>query len=124
MRLLLDTRAFLWWLTDDPRLSDRARDLISNPSSVVHVSAASLWEIAVKVDLGRLEVSEGILVDEIPSNGFIELAVTARHGWLAGHLPRHPDNPFGALMAAQAMIEDLIVINPGGELANYEVALL
>lgn len=124
MRLLLDTRAYLWWLTDDPRLSDRARKVVSDPSSVVHVSAASLWEIAVKVDLGRLQVFSGSLVEEVQAGGFVELPVTARHGWLAGHLPPHPEGPVGALLAAQAMIEELVIANPGGGLAVYDVTIL
>ena len=98
--------------------------MVANRSSVVHVSAASLWEIAVKVDLGRLEVSDGDLTDEIQANGFVELPLAARHGWVAGWLPRRLEDPFGALLVAQAMVEDLTMVNPGGELAVYDVPLL
>ena len=58
MKVLLDTHAFLWWLGDDPKLSAAAREAVRSPDALVHVSAASIWEIAIKVTLGRLDVQD------------------------------------------------------------------
>jgi PIN domain nuclease of toxin-antitoxin system len=124
MRLLLDTHAFLWWLTDDPRLSAATRDAIREPHAIVHVSAASIWEIAIKAKLGRLEVRDSDLVAEIEANGFAELAITARHAHSAGALPRHHDDPFDRMLIAQARIEDLIVITNDPKFRRYGVQLL
>lgn len=124
MRLLLDTRAYLWWLADDPKLSDRAREVVSSLSSVVHVSAASLWEIALKEALGRLEVDAGDLSEEIEANGFVELPVSARHGWLAGRLPKLHADPFVRLLVAQASAENLTLVSSDRKLEGYDIALL
>ena len=72
MRLLLDSHSFLWWLADDSRLKDTARREISNPESLVFVSAATIWEITIKAALGRLESGDTDLVEEIAENGFVE----------------------------------------------------
>ena len=100
MRLLLDTHAFLWWLSNDRKLSTAARDAIREPHAIVHVSAASIWEIAIKAKLGRLDVRDSDLVAEIEANGFAELAITARHAQSAGALPRHHDDPRDKVAAA------------------------
>jgi PIN domain nuclease of toxin-antitoxin system len=124
MRLLLDTHAFLWWLSDDRKLSTAARDAIREPHAIVHVSAASIWEIAIKAKLGRLGVRDSDLAAEIEANGFAELAITARHAQSAGALPRHHDDPFDRMLIAQAQMEDLIVITYDPKFRRYGVQLL
>ncbi len=83
MRLLADTHAYLWWLLDDPKLSAEARQAMADPSTAVFVSAASIWEISIKVSLGKLEFA-GDPVAEIRDNGFDELPMTAQHAQHAG----------------------------------------
>jgi PIN domain nuclease of toxin-antitoxin system len=124
MRLLLDTHAFLWWLDDNRTLSLAARDAIRSPDAIVHVSAASIWEIAIKVKLGRLEVQDADPAAEIEANGFVELSITARHAQGAGALPRHHDDPFDRMLVAQARTEDLVLVTHDRGLRRYGIQLL
>ncbi len=124
MRLLLDTHAFLWWLSDDPKLSETARDAIRDPNSIVHVSSASIWEIAIKAKLGRLDVKDSNLAGEIEANGFAELPIRARHAQSAGALPRHHDDPFDRMLVAQAQLEDLVVVTHDRRFRRYGTQLL
>ena len=110
MRLLLDTHALLWWLTDDPSLSPAARKAIAATSNVVLVSAASAWEIATKVRLGRLPGAEDLAADFrgfLSREGFTTLDITADHGIRAGLLPGPHKDPFDRMLIAQAQAENL-----------------
>ena len=126
MRLLLDTHAFLWWLSDHARLGAEARSRIANPTSIIHVSAASLWEIAIKASLGRLVVQGGLteLVEEIEQNRFVELPVTARHAVSVSALPVHHTDPFDRLLISQATLEDLVVVTRDRIFTDYGVNVL
>ena len=123
-RLLLDTHAFLWWLSDDPTLSNAARAAMTNPAILVHVSAATIWEIALKSQLGRLDTDNTDMALEITANGFIELPMTARHAHMAGWLPRHHDDPFDRMLIAQAIAEGLTLISSDSQFHLYDVGLL
>ena len=123
MRLLLDTHVFLWWLTDDPRLEAVRREAIADPDALVHVSAATIWEIAIKEAQGRIEVSAD-LADEIRGGGFTELPISAGHALAAGRLPRHHADPFDRMLVAQAREEALTLVSQDRALAAYEVDLL
>jgi PIN domain nuclease of toxin-antitoxin system len=124
VRLLLDTFVYLWWLADDASLSEEARRAIADVRSVVHVSAASLWEASIKEALGRLELGGSDLTGEIAANGFIELPVSAAHARAAGHLPLHHSDPFDRMLVAQARLEGLTLVTSGDRLALYDVPLL
>ena len=124
MRLLLDTHAFLWWLTDDPRLSEPAREAIGDGGSVVNVSAASIWEIAIKSALGRLEFGDADIVSEIGANGFSELPISAVHAAAAGVLPRIHDDPFDRMLVAQSRLEGLVCVTRDPVFDEYRVAVL
>ena len=117
MRLLLDTHVFLWWLTDDPRLHTDRRRAIADPDALVHVSAATIWEIAIKEAQGRIDVGEDF-VEEIERGGFVELPIAA------GRLPPHHADPFDRLLVAQARQERLTLVSQDRALAAYEVDLL
>jgi len=123
VRLLLDSHVFLWWLGDDSRLSARARTAIADPRSIVHVSAATIWELAIKAALGRIDSGGADLGQEIAANGFVELPISARHATEAGALPRHHDDPFDRMLIAQARIEELVLITRDRAFAAYEVAI-
>jgi PIN domain nuclease of toxin-antitoxin system len=121
--LLLDTHAFLWWLADDRRLSKGARDQIA-AGTAVYVSAATIWEIAIKVAAGRLKVGTADLVAEIVANGFRELPIRATHASEAGRLPRHHDDPFDRMLIAQAAAEGLKIVTHDPLFAAYGVAVV
>jgi PIN domain nuclease of toxin-antitoxin system len=123
VRLLLDTHAFLWWLQDDSRLSATARRVISDPASTVFVSAASVWEAAIKASLGKLKI-EADLPEEISANGFVELPIAAHHAWRARKLPRHHDDPFDRMLVAQAGMEELTVVTHDPAFRGYAIPLL
>jgi PIN domain nuclease of toxin-antitoxin system len=115
---------YLWWLADDASLSEETRLAITDTRSVVHVSAASLWEVSIKEALGRLELGGADLAEEIGANGFIELPVSARHARAAAHLPPHHHNPFDRMLVAQARLEGLTLVTSSARLEPYEVPLL
>jgi PIN domain nuclease of toxin-antitoxin system len=124
VRLLLDTRVYLWWLADDASLSEEARRAIADSRSVVHVSAASLWEASIKEALGRLELEGSDLAEEIAANGFVELPVRAAHAHAAAHLPPHHEDPFDRMLVAQARLEGLTLVTASDLLAPYDVPRL
>ena len=123
MRILLDTHVYLWWLRDDRKLTRKLAEAIADPAHTVLVSAASVWEAAIKIALGRLDV-DGDLVAEIEANGFVELPVTARHAQLAGALPRHHEDPFDRLLVAQAALEGVRLAAVDPAFRHYDVALV
>lgn len=109
MRLLLDTRVALWALTDDPRLSERARALIADPANDVLVSSASVWEIAIKHALGRgdMPISGDQALDWFRRAGYQLLPIAPEHAAAVEHLPDHHRDPFDRMLVAQAMAEPL-----------------
>ncbi len=124
MRVLLDTHVFLWWLADDPGLRPAAREAIADPDTIVHVSAVTVWEIAIKAALGRLDAVGADLAGEIAANGFVELPITARHAARAGGLPRHHDDPFDRMLCAQAGLEGLTLVTRDRVFEAYGTAIL
>lgn len=124
MRLLLDTHIYLWWLLDSPRIPERAAEVIARPSTIVCVSAASIWEASIKSSLGRLDLDGIDLIAEVAANGFFELAVSGAHGWSAGRLPLLHRDPFDRVLVAQAQHEQLILVTDDEVLAGYDVATL
>jgi PIN domain nuclease of toxin-antitoxin system len=124
VKLLLDSHAFLWWLAEDPKLSAKARKAVADPSSVVYISAATVWELAIKAFLGRLDLNGADLVEEIGENDFIELPMTTRHSVVAATLPRHHDDPFDRMLIAQARIEGLTVVTRDPAFREYGIEIL
>lgn len=124
MRLLLDTHVWLWWLGDDRRLGRRARQALGNPRSEVYVSAASAWEIAIKMSLGKLRVQKADLEAEIAANGFLELPIKTRHALAAGRLAPVHEDPFDRMLVAQARVEDLAVVSADPVFEGYGVSVL
>lgn len=124
MKLLLDSHAFLWWLDDDPRLTAEARRAVADPSAIIHVSAATIWELSIKASLGKLDLGGIDLVEEIEGNDFVELPMTARHALTAGILPRHHEDPFDRMLIAQAKAEGLTIVTRDPAFGAYGVAIL
>ncbi len=114
MRVLLDTHALLWWLADDDRLTKSARDVIGDQSNEVLVSAATAWEIATKVRIGKLPQHAGIASDlpmHLAAQGFGALAITIEHGQRAGLLPGPHRDPFDRMLIAQAHGEGIPLVS-------------
>jgi PIN domain nuclease of toxin-antitoxin system len=114
MRVLLDTHAFIWAALGNDRLSERARKTVEAVATEVFVSAASAWEIAVKVRLGKLpgaEVLAADLPDWLTNLGFQGLPVTVEHGQRAGFLPGDHKDPFDRMLIAQAQAENLVIVS-------------
>ncbi len=119
--LLVDTMAVLWWLGDDRRLSDDARSRLADPGNALYVSAASIWEAAMKQSLGKLEVDEELLA-VLEEEGFAVLAVSAPHAWKVRELPLHHRDPFDRLIVAQALCEELELVSADAALDAYGVS--
>ena len=127
MRLLVDTHALIWWMTADSRLSDSARKLIAHKSHTVLVSAASAWEIATKVRLGKLSIAAGFADDfegDLAREGFETLAVSVEHGLRAGLLPGPHRDPFDRMLIAQAQAGHLAIVSNDRVFDRYGVRRL
>ena len=127
MRLLLDTHAFLWWLTDSPRLSEPARQAIAADTNEVLVSAASAWEITTKHRLGRLPNAEAVASDvagTIARQDFDELPITVDHAARAGALPGPHRDPFDRMLIAQALSGNLDLVSNESLFDRYGVRRL
>lgn len=122
MKLLLDTHILLWWLADDP-LPRPASDAIADGETVVAVSAASAWEIAIKKAAGRLEAPDDLLA-AIDVNNFDAVPITAAHALAAGALPPHHTDPFDRMLIAQARAEGFAVVTVDRRFSDYDVELL
>jgi PIN domain nuclease of toxin-antitoxin system len=123
VRLLLDTHALLWWLSDDPRLEQQARTLIADPHNTVLVSAVTLWEIVVKVRIGKLDAEIDAIVKTIEQQGFALLPITPSHLATLVGLPRHADHrdPFDHLLIAQAIGEGATFLSEDRNAPRYPV---
>lgn len=124
MRCLLDTHTLLWWLFDDPRLSQTVRGILTDPSNAAFVSSASAWEIATKHRLGKLDSAAPLVQDMagwIVRAGFVELPVTIAHAQRAGNWPQQHRDPFDRMLAAQSVIEELPVLSRDRALAQFGV---
>jgi PIN domain nuclease of toxin-antitoxin system len=119
-RLLVDTHVVLWWLADDPALSPTARDAIADPTNEPLVSAASVWEIAIKRSLGKLTTRDD-LPDRIAAEGFAWLPISAQHAWRVRELPLHHRDPFDRILVAQALTERLPVVTDDAHFGEYGV---
>ncbi|MBV9786275.1 MAG: type II toxin-antitoxin system VapC family toxin [Acidisphaera sp.] len=121
MRLLLDTHTLLWWLSDDPQLGPCARDLIADPANEILVSVVSLWEIQVKMRVGRLTADMQDILDAIEGQGFELLSITPAHLLRLGALPAHHKDPFNHLLIAQAIVEAANFVSEDRHTADYPV---
>ena len=121
MRLLLDTHVFIWSVTGSRRLSTKGRALLAS-ADAVFVSAASIWEIAIKARLGKIDGDVAEFAATIDSSGYHELAITTRHTAAVASLPLHHRDPFDRLLLAQSMIEPLRFITTDHAFTAYGVS--
>ena len=124
MRLLLDTHIFLWAVSGSPRLKPAARRLIESAEQM-YVSAASIWEVAIKAQLGKIEADPQALTNAIAASGFLELGVRAAHAAGIARLAPHHSDPFDRLLVAQALAEPLRHLTADAALVPYgDIVLL
>jgi PIN domain nuclease of toxin-antitoxin system len=110
LKLLLDTHAFLWWVTDDEALSGAARTAIADESNIIFVSAATAWEIATKLRLGKLDQAAGAcdrFTELIAADGFSLMPIEACHALKAGSYRVSHRDPFDRMLAAQSSLEGI-----------------
>ncbi len=120
MRLLPDTHAALWLLGDDERLTQRAIDLMLDPGNELLLSAAVVWEVAIKRSLGKLDAPDGfarLLLDA----GAGALPVTTEHAEAVESLPWHHRDPFDRILVVQANIEGAAILSADAALRRYDV---
>lgn len=127
MKLLLDTHAFLWFITGNSKLSRTARLLIDDLANDKFVSIVSLWEIAIKFGLGRLDLSdkfEVLFPNQLIINGFEQLPIENEHLYEFIKLPHHHSDPFDRLLIAQTIAEKMSVVSVDTAFDDYSVTRL
>ena len=119
-RLLLDTHAFVWWLTDVSKLAEGARAAVADPRNEVFVSAVTGWEVAVKRAKGRMTAPDN-LTAMVDDKGFTHLPLTFHHAEQAGSLPMHHRDLFDRFLIAQAQAEGLVLVTRDARIPLYGV---
>jgi PIN domain nuclease of toxin-antitoxin system len=121
LNLLLDTHLLLWAALDDPLLPGAARDVILDPGNGLAFSAASIWEVAIKVATGRgaMLPDPDRLRRRLLESGYAEVPITAEHGIATMRLPLLHRDPFNRIMLAQAQVEGLVLLTVDRILASY-----
>jgi PIN domain nuclease of toxin-antitoxin system len=127
MRVLLDTHAFLWWITEDRRLSARALEVMTDGGNNLLLSAVSGWEIAIKASLGRITLPipiDGFLSEQLRRNGIGTLPIEMHHALGVHALPLLHRDPFDRLLVTQAQLEKLRILTSDPQIAQYDVETL
>ncbi len=122
MKLLLDTHAALWWLAGEP-VGEEAERLLTDDTNRVLLSAAVVWEIAIKRSLGKLDAPSG-LVETLTSAGAAPMAITLEHAATVERLPHHHRDPFARLLVAQATVEGAAIVSADKQLRSYDVPVV
>jgi PIN domain nuclease of toxin-antitoxin system len=126
MKALLDTHAFLWAITKDARISDRASDIFTGTSDL-SLSMVSIWEILIKVQTGKLNLPRpagAYLLGQLADNEIETLPVTLDHLLAFEKLPMHHRDPFDRILIAQAVAEDWPIITSDRDFAKYPVRVI
>lgn len=127
MKALLDTHAFLWWITDDNRLSRRVRDILRDGRNRLFLSAASGWEMMIKMGLGRLmlpDSPEKFIAEQLAENGIESLPIQMSHALHTYSLPGVHRDPFDRMIVAQAQMEQLPILTADAHIARYDVEVI
>lgn len=127
MKLLLDTHTFLWFVNDNPKLSDHIKDLIEDTSNVSCLSVASLWEMSIKFNLGKLTLDpnyEEFVEREVTTSTIQLLNIELEHLRINATIPFHHRDPFDRLIIAQSMAENIPIVSVDSAFDKYEVSLI
>lgn len=127
MRLLLDTNIFIW-LNDSPqRIPDRIMSIISDPDNDLSLSLVSVWEMQIKIQLGKLQLQDSlpeILTTQQSDNDLQILMIEIGHIWRLANLPQHHRDPFDRLLIAQTQAEEMTLISADRVFSDYDVNLV
>lgn len=126
MKVLIDTQVLFWWYSEPAKLSRPANSIIEDGSNTLLISAATGWELAIKVALGKLDALALVidLLGYLKEEGFTELPITIPHATRAGLLPLHHRDPFDRLLVAQAQDLSIPIISSDRLLDQYDVKRL
>ena len=127
MRLLLDTHALLWWLTDDGKLGREAHAALRSGGTTVYVSAVSAYEVALKHGLGKLPEAARLsreFLEEVEAAGFEPLSLSVREAQVAGRMENAHRDPFDRMLIAQAILRDLTLVSNEKLFDSFGVARL
>ena len=127
MKFLLDTHAFLWFVTADNRLSAKARSLIKNSHNEVYFSAASAWEMSIKIQLGRLTIEEELepfIIQQLLENNFNTLSISIFHSIHTLKLPDIHKDPFDRIIIAQSQVEEMPLITKDKNIKKYKIPVV
>jgi PIN domain nuclease of toxin-antitoxin system len=127
VKVLLDTHTFIWFIAGSPRLSAPVRAAIESAENDRFLSAASIFEMAIKISLGKLRIEEPLdqlLAREIDSNAFSLLSIEVRHVAMLASLPFHHRDPFDRLLAAQAYTDDMLLLSTDEAFDAYGIRRL
>ncbi|AEJ62409.1 PilT protein domain protein [Spirochaeta thermophila DSM 6578] len=124
MNILIDTQAFLWAVSDSDKLSERAKEVFYNPQNVLYFSAASYWEICLKMSLGKLRLEKGwkkVIDREMSVNSIKWLKLKKEHMVRLLYIPWLHNDPFDRMLIAQAQMEKCAILTSDPQIAQYDV---
>jgi len=127
MKLLLDTHTFLWFVNDNPKLSNRLKDLIEDTNNVSYLSVASLWEMSIKFNLGKLTLEpnyEEFIEREVTGSTIQILNIELEHLKINATIPFYHRDPFDRLIIAQSMVEDIPIVSVDSAFDQYSITLI
>lgn len=126
MKILLDTHCWLWWLSEPQKLTSSMQQAIANPENELFLSVASIWEIAIKVAMGKLTIPQPLpklVTEQLSIDGIKTLDIRTIHALKIEELPTHHKDPFDRILIAQAICENLTIITRDLKFAAYRVSL-
>lgn len=123
MRVLLDSQVMVWWMGKPDRISRETLQIITDPRNPVYISAASVWELGIKVANGNLTLPEKYL-ESLMNDGFATLDVTMTHAQVSADLPMIHSDPFDRMIIAQARSDDLVLISADRHIRRYNIKVI
>ncbi|MBO1051921.1 MAG: type II toxin-antitoxin system VapC family toxin [Dolichospermum sp. DET73] len=127
MRILIDTHVFIWWTSDSQKLSLTVYNLLTSPKTQVILSVVSIWEMQIKLSLGKLELKTALpelVEDEVKQNRIELLPLDLSHIYALSNLPNYHRDPFDRLLIAQAKSEELVIISIDEKFDGYDIERL
>jgi PIN domain nuclease of toxin-antitoxin system len=124
MKILIDTHAFLWLIDGDPRLSNGAKKIFLDNENALFLSAASLWEISIKLSLGKLKLARNwisMIISEMTANRIQWLSIEIEHCAELSRLPFLHRDPFDRMLVSQALVEDMSILSHDVRLSDYPI---
>ena len=127
MKSILDTHTFIWWITNDPRMTDKVRKIIADSSNELFLSVASCWEMVIKMQTGKLKLTDdpgSFIPDQMYLNGIQGLAIQISHVLHTHKLPLYHRDPFDRIIISQSYVEQIPVITNDPLFEKYDVKVV